>query len=247
MTAPLSVLLVALMAFGCNASNTAAADIVYTSETLVLTRITPHVYQHTSYLQTQSFGKVGCNGMIVTDGNEAVIFDTPADIPTSLELINWIEKELKCTVKAIIPTHFHLDCLGGLEAFHNNNIPSYAHNLTIALAATQRYTLPKNGFQKELELTVGNKKVMAAFVGEGHTKDNIIGYFPDENILFGGCLVKELGAEKGNLEDANVIAWPVTMERLKKSFPDTRIIIPGHGKVGEPSLFDYTQQLFAPQ
>ncbi len=234
------------MVLSCKTSTSVENKLSYTSETLVLQQLTPHVYQHISYLQTQSFGKVACNGMVVIDKNEAIVFDTPADAATSLELINWVEKELKCTIKAIIPTHFHIDCLGGLDAFHTKNIPSYANKLTIKLAAKQNYMLPKNEFNTTLELEVGSKKVLLDFLGEGHTKDNIIGYFPSENVLFGGCLVKELGAGKGNLEDANVAVWPETMRTLKKKYPEAKIVIPGHGEPGDKALLDYTEKLFQP-
>jgi metallo-beta-lactamase class B len=243
----IGVVLVALLILGCKASDSKATHSVYTSETLLLTQLTPKVYQHTSYLQTQSFGKVACNGMVVIDQNEAVIFDTPADAATSLELIAWVEQDLKYTIKAIIPTHFHADCLGGLAEFHKKNIPSYANTLTITLAAGQQYTLPQNSFEKELLLMVGNQQVVAAFIGEGHTRDNIIGHVPQEKVLFGGCLVKEMGAGKGNLEDANVAAWPATMETLKQKYPEATLIIPGHGKAGDRGLLGYTQNLFAPQ
>src|SRR5690606_29001726 len=112
------------------------------------------------------------------------------------------------TIKAVVSTHFHADCLGGLEEFHKRSIPSYAHNATIAFATEKKLSIPINGFEHLLELKVGDKSVIAEFVGEGHTKDNIIGYFPAENVLFGGCLIKEIGAGKGNLEDANILAWP---------------------------------------
>lgn len=240
------LLLFSFMVLSCKTSTSVENKLSYTSETLVLQQLTPHVYQHISYLQTQSFGKVACNGMVVIDKNEAIVFDTPADAATSLELINWVEKELKCTIKAIIPTHFHIDCLGGLDAFHTKNIPSYANKLTIKLAAKQNYMLPKNEFNTTLELEVGSKKVLLDFLGEGHTKDNIIGYFPSENVLFGGCLVKELGAGKGNLEDANVAVWPETMRTLKKKYPEAKIVIPGHGEPGDKALLDYTEKLFQP-
>lgn len=240
------LLLFTFMVLSCKTSTPIIKKSSYTSETLVLQQLTPHVYQHISYLQTQSFGKVACNGMIVIDQNEAIIFDTPADAATSLELINLVEKELKCTIKAIIPTHFHIDCLGGLDAFHTKNIPSYANTLTIKLAAEQNYMLPKNEFNTTLELEVGSKRVLLDFLGEGHTKDNIIGYFPSEHVLFGGCLVKELGAGKGNLEDANVAVWPETMRTIKKKYPEAKIVVPGHGEPGDKALLDYTEKLFQP-
>lgn len=217
------------------------------SETLVVQQVADHVYQHTSFLETQRFGKVPCNGMIVFDKNEAIIFNTPTDDAASEELINWVENKLHCKIKAIIPTHFHADGLGGLQAFHNRNISSYAHNRTIQIAKAKKLAVPAHGFPDSLPLSVGHKKVTAAFIGEGHTKDNIIEYFPAENILFGGCLIKELGAGKGNLEDANPQAWSATVAHLKEKYPRVKIVIPGHGKPGNTALLDYTMKLFAPK
>ncbi|MEZ4957420.1 MAG: hypothetical protein R2825_27935 [Saprospiraceae bacterium] len=97
----------------------------------------------------------------------------------------------------VVVTHFHDDCLGGLNEFHNKQIPSYTSFKTIELAKLEDNPEPLNGFDDYLELKVGNKKVINQFLGEGHTKDNIVSYFPAEKVLFGGCLIKTLGASKG--------------------------------------------------
>ncbi|QMU27239.1 subclass B1 metallo-beta-lactamase [Adhaeribacter radiodurans] len=241
----LPFLISTLLLFGCHSTKISETNKITKTENLTLQQITEHVYQHTSFLQTESFGKVSCNGMIVFNKNEAIIFDTPPDNKTSLELINWVEQDLHCQVKAIIPTHFHSDCLGGLEEFHKHNIPSYANNLTVKTAQEKNLMVPQNGFSNFLELKVGGKKVIAEYFGEGHTKDNIIGYFPDEKIMFGGCLIKELSATKGNLEDANTTNWPVTVTKLKEKYSNLTLIIPGHGKPGGTELLDYTINLFA--
>ncbi|MEH6308297.1 subclass B1 metallo-beta-lactamase [Olivibacter sp. CPCC 100613] len=222
------------------------ADKNYVSENLVIKKVKDNVYEHTSYLLTNDFGKVPCNGMIVFDAGEAVVFDTPADDSTATVLINWIKDRLKCKVVAVIPTHFHADCLGGLQAFHTNQTPSYAANKTIDFAKTKKLIIPQHGFDKKLELHVGNREVIAEFNGEGHTKDNIIGYFPDQKVMFGGCLIKEVNATKGNLEDANVNDWSETVRKVKQKYPETELIIPGHGESGGQELFDYTIQLFKP-
>jgi len=52
-------------------------DPSHQSQTLTIQKVTDHVYQHISYLNTDSFGKVACNGMVVFAKNEAIIFDTP--------------------------------------------------------------------------------------------------------------------------------------------------------------------------
>ncbi|HLG38812.1 MAG TPA: hypothetical protein VI461_04050, partial [Chitinophagaceae bacterium] len=100
------------------------------------------------------------------------------------------------------------------------------------------------GFNDSLVLNIGDKKVYCEYFGEGHTKDNVIGYFPEDNAVFGGCLIKEANAKKGNLADANVKEWAVTVQKLKQKYPLARIVIPGHGKPGGTELFDYTIKLF---
>lgn len=220
-------------------------DKSFQTDDLVIQKVSDHAYTHLTYLQTESFGKVPCNGLIVFDGGEAVIFDTPVDDATSEKVIRWVEDSLKCKVKAVIATHFHEDCVGGLKAFHAHKIPSYATNKTIAFDKEHKFPVPQKGFDNKLDLKVGKKAVLAAFYGEGHTRDNIIGYFPDEKVMFGGCLIKEVDATKGNLADANEQAWPATVTKIKQQYPDVKVVIPGHGKIGDTALLDYTIKLFS--
>ncbi|MBC3539237.1 subclass B1 metallo-beta-lactamase [Rufibacter sediminis] len=227
-------------------SDAAQDSIIYQTESLILHRLSDNVYVHTSFLQTESFGKVGCNGMLVINENQAVIFDTPADKASARTLLEVITEKMKSEVKAVVATHFHADCVGGLDMFHEQGIPSYANQKTIEFLIEKKdgSSIPQNTFEQLLTLTVGKEKVYAEFLGEGHTKDNVIGYFPYEKALFGGCLIKETGAGKGNLEDANVAAWPGTVANLKQKYPDAKIVIPGHGKWGGVELLEYTIQLF---
>ena len=184
---------------------------LYQSDNLIIIQVSENAFVHTSYLQTNDFGNVPCNGMIVRNSNEAIVFDTPTNDTSANELIKFIKEKLHCKVNAIVPTHFHSDCLGGLAAFHIQNIPSFA---------------------------------MVKYFGQGHTLDNVVGYFPSENILFGGCLIKEIEATKGYLGDANVGDWSNTVLKIKKQYPNLKIVIPGHGAIGGSELLDYTIQLF---
>lgn len=217
---------------------------VYRSSSLIVTQITENSFEHTSFLQTNDFGNVPCNGLIVRNGNEAIVFDTPTDDNSSKELIAWINEAIHCRINAIIPTHFHNDCLGGLKAFEEKNIPSYAYFKTIELAEKNNFAVPRNSFRDSLVLKAGTENIIVTFFGEGHTKDNVVGYFPGEQVMFGGCLIKELDAGKGYLGDANVAAWSNTVRKVKKAYPDVKIIIPGHGAYGNKKLLDYTIRLF---
>ncbi len=217
---------------------------VYQSDELVITQLTEHVYVHTTFFDSETFGRVPCNGMVVAHQNEAIIFDTPTDDSSSAELIQWISQNLQANIKAVIPTHFHEDCVGGLKEFEKHQIPSYANQKTITLAKKRKFNVPTHGFKDSLTLTLGDQRVYAMFLGEGHTKDNIIGYFPGDQIMFGGCLIKALQASEGNLEDANVKEWSETVEKVKNKYPAVKTVIPGHGEVGDKALLDYTIQLF---
>ena len=213
----------------------------YESENLKIEQLSPHTFVHISYLETNDYGKVACNGMLVIDNGEAIVFDTPTNDAVSNELIQWVENVAKATVKKVVVTHFHVDCLGGLQAFHDKGIPSYANQLTINLAKENKVsTLPNNGFTTSTALKVGNENVMNEHLGEGHTRDNIICYFPKDKVMFGGCLIKAQGAGKGNLADANVQEWSNTVEKIKLKYKDAEFIIPGHGKIGGKELLDYT-------
>lgn len=214
----------------------------YTSETLKIERINDKVFKHISYLNTKSYGKIPCNGMIYINENEAIIFDTPVNNKASAELLNWIGNK---KTKAVVTTHFHIDCLGGLEEFHSRGIASYATNQTIQLAKENKVkTVPVNSFQKQYEFQIGNEVVYAKYFGEGHTKDNIVGYIPSEKTLFGGCLIKEINATKGNVADANIAEWSTTVENIISEFPEIENVIPGHGESGGVDLLDYTINQF---
>lgn len=217
---------------------------VYQSETLVITQVSPNVYQHTSFLQTESFGNVPCNGMIVHNNEETVVFDTPVNDEISEELIQWIQNSLKSKINAVVPTHFHDDCLGGLNAFHKHHILSVANSKTIEIAKEKKLPVPLKSFNNQEKIAVGNQFAELYFFGEGHTKDNIVAYYPNEKVLFGGCLIKELNATKGNLADANEAAWAETATKLKNTITDAEIVIPGHGATGNTNLIDYTIKLF---
>src|SRR5688572_29723312 len=214
---------------------------------LSIIKLTDNIYQHVSDLQTTDFGKVKCNGLIYMNGKEGIICDTPVNNELSKYLLDWLKvNHPDVKIKAVIVNHFHADCLGGIETFHEAGIASYAQERARELLKMKGDTLkmPKKFFLSDLEISVGNKKIINYWVGEAHTRDNIITWIPSESTIFGGCMVKSMNAGKGNLADANVEAWPGTIEKIKSICPSARIVIPGHGDAGGQELLDYTIALF---
>jgi len=237
--------LLLLPAFLLSCSVNKEEGYAYSTDNLNIKSLGRNVFMHISYLTTNDFGKVDCNGMIYFNGDEAIVFDTPTDDIASAELIDWIQSRQGKKITSIIVTHFHDDCLGGLTQFHTNGTKSYASYKTIALAKNAHAkALPESGFDLTLELNVGDRTVYATYFGAGHTEDNIVGYIPGDEVLFGGCLIKSMNAGKGYLGDANVPEWSKTVAAIASRLPELKIVIPGHGNPGGKELLDYTIQLF---
>ena len=237
----LLLLFLVLVQFQCKSQK---IDVAYNSESLNIRAISKNSYVHVSYLHTTDFGKAACNGLIYINNNEAVVFDTPTSTEVSQELLHWLRDIKNVRVKAVVVNHFHVDCLGGLEAFHDANIPSYSSNKTIELANINGVVTPQIGFDIQNELEIGGAKVINKFFGEAHTKDNIISYISNEELIYGGCMIKSLKASKGNLKDANLMEWSNTTRNIKDAYPKLKTVVPGHGKHGSTELLDYTIELF---
>lgn len=215
----------------------------HSSPDLNISKLSEHCYLHTSYLDTESFGKVPCNGLIVVKNDRAIIYDTPTTDSVSSELIDILSAK-GIMIDGVVSTHFHVDCLGGLRAFHEAGIPSYGNIRTIEFAKRDSVIAPINPINDSMRIKMEGLELLVGFYGEGHTKDNMIAYIPEDKVMFGGCLVKSNGAGKGNLADANIEAWPKSIERVRERFPDVDVVVPGHGEPGDIGLLNYTQDLF---
>lgn len=216
-------------------------------EGVELEKLRPNVYLHRSYLQTNDFGLVDCNGLVYVSNGEALVIDTPCNVAQTEALIEKIENDLKATVTGVIIGHRHNDSMGGLAAFQSRNIPSYSSILAQQKARDEKLPVPLAGFDSRLEVRVGDKLVRCGYFGPGHTEDNSVTYLVEEKVLFGDCLIKAQGASEGYLGDARPEQWSATVEKVRQAYPDVELVVPGHGAVGDRSLLDYTIKLFAPE
>ena len=218
--------------------------LAYNSPNLQLKQLSENTWIHVSYLQTNDYGKVPCNGLVYTNQGEGIVFDTPSSDSASIELLNFF-KNKEITINKVVPTHFHYDCLGGLVPFHNEEINSESSIQTFDLAvAVGDVPIPKQVFEGNQTFKVGTETIELSHFGAGHTLDNMVAYIPSEEILFGGCLVKTMNAGKGNLADADTLQWSNTIQNILNAYPNLRTVVPGHGKEGDTELLEYTANLF---
>ena len=211
------------------------------SDNLELLKISESSYIHISYHDLENAPHFPANGLIYVNQGKAFIIDTPWTDEITKMLVNWLKDCLKVIVEGVIATHWHVDCMGGLNEIHNAGIKSYSHKLTREIAKSKNLDVPKFEFQDSLILNLNDQKIICKYLGAGHTIDNIVVWIPTEKILFGGCMLKALRWKGlGFTGDADLNEWPKTLKKLLKEFPESRIVIPGHGDYGDLSLIHHT-------
>lgn len=218
-------------------------DTIQISANMYAVKLTENVYEYTFLMP--EIENYPANGILYVSNGKALVIDTPGHDSTSNRLIDWINNYLKADIEGVVITHWHrADRIGGLNAFHERKIKSYALDMTIKTAKEKNLPVPENGFKDSLELNLNGKKVLCKYLGAGHTKDNIVVWLPEEDVLFGGCLVKGADSKDiGNTKDADMEAWPVTIQKVIDEYGSAKIIVPGHMDYGDKRLLTNTIEL----
>ena len=204
---------------------------------LEIKKIAAGVYLHTSYENYPSWGLVASNGLVFVESNDAYIIDTPATVKDTEVLVQWINTQ-GFTAKASISTHFHDDSTIGIAYLNSKSIPTYASAQTNELLSKKDAVQARQSFSKNPYWLLNNK-IEAFYPGAGHTPDNLVVWLPKQKILFGGCFVKPEGL--GNLSHAVIGDWPASADKLIHRYSDAKIVVPGHGKIGDASLLEKTK------
>jgi beta-lactamase class A len=182
----------------------------------------------------QTAGELAARIKRVTMAPITEVIDTSPDPEWSGGNAYW--KDIGAKIFALKPTY---DLLKNTWADRNRraqtNHPGYP-DLPLVL--------PTEVFPQHFELQDGN--VRAFYLGPSHTPGDIFVYFPREQVLDAGSIVKE---HLGNLADANLSEYPKTLERLKMMQLKIKIIVAGHwSAVHGPDLIDrYLSMLQAQQ
>ena len=205
---------------------------------LEVQKISEGVYQHISYEKYPSWGLVASNGLIVVEDKDAYIIDTPSTAKDTEVLVKWIDAQ-GFTAKASISTHFHSDSTAGIAFLNSKFIPTYASSMTNKLLKNRGEEQATHSFAKNTFWLI-NKKIEVFYPGAGHTRDNVVVWVAKKKILFGGCFVKPEAL--GNLSDAVIEDWPASAEQLITRYSTAKLVVPGHGKIGDTSLLEKTKQ-----
>ncbi|MBN2280785.1 MAG: subclass B1 metallo-beta-lactamase [Candidatus Marinimicrobia bacterium] len=209
-----------------------------------LIHISDSVYVHTTWENSEQFGRFPSNGMIIIKNSKAVMIDTPVNNEKTRVIYDYLLDSMHVKIEKHIAGHFHTDCIGGLEFLHDKGVKSIASNLTIAKCQEDSLEVPNIGFETVYDLDFYGKKLECRFYGGGHSFDNIVVWLPQDSILFGGCLIKSAGSQHlGYLGDAVVDEWDATVEKVMAAYPNAKIVVPGHGPSGGKELMNHTISL----
>lgn len=230
---------------GCSVGYAAAGDeTIEISQDVQLRPLGQGLWVHTTYAELPDYGRVPANGLVVVDANEAMLIDLPWNDELTAQLLDWMARHWHVTVRTVVPTHFHEDCMGGLAEAHRHGIVSYALDKTIALAKEKQLPVPQHAFEMELTLHCGTVRVVLKYFGGGHTTDNIVAWLPRRQVLFGGCMIKTMNARSlGNTRDGDLAAYPATLQKIRAAYPNAKVVVPGHGAWGPVDLIDHTLSL----
>lgn len=219
---------------------------------VIFRRIAPGVWLHSAY-HTMTAGPVVSNGLIIENGDTAVLVDTAWDDAQTRSILQWARERLHRPVTAAIATHAHADKMGGMKALRDAGVKTFAARLSNRDAPPRGLTPAEVSldFDGEGWLTPASCKDAAAlgrlrvfYPGAGHTRDNIVVAVPEASIVFGGCLIRPPGStDMGNTADGDLSHWDAAAEAVGSAFPDARVVIPSHGPPSGRELLTLTADL----
>ncbi|WP_049721264.1 DIM/SIM/IMP family subclass B1 metallo-beta-lactamase [Gilvimarinus polysaccharolyticus] len=211
-------------------------------KSLEIRPLTPNVYLHTSFKQIEGYGLVDSNGLIVIDGEDAYLIDTPWSEADTQQLLSWLA-DRGYKLMASVSTHSHEDRTAGIKMLNAMSVPTYTSQLTQTLLERDDRSLPTHAFAGD-EFTLGGGLIELYYPGAGHTQDNIVAWLPNSNLLFGGCLVRAHEWEGlGYVGEASISVWADSIRNIKAREYAIDLLVPGHGKVGGAGILDHTIKL----
>ena len=215
------------------------------------------------------------NSMIVRCSDSIFVWvDTPYNNDATKQVLDWITSQFGEIRIVEINTGFHNDNLGGNGYLAKRGIDIYGSNLTARLLreqsektreqllkwlekpkfkkyydahATATYIEPTHIFEieKDFKLIFGSEEIEVYYPGASHSIDNVVVYFPNKKILFGGCMVKSINSSNlGFTGDADMKQWPISLKKVLTKYGEAQIVVPGHGTFGGIELIKHTLTLF---
>jgi len=214
-------------------------------------------------------GPFSANSLVAEMPDSTLLLaDTPPTDDATRRLLRWLHARFGPRAIVAVNSHFHMDAAGGNAAILAAGGTVYASSATVELLRTrgesvrnelaqmfrgtpdgERFAetpvaLPNRVFplSEGITLEFGGEAVRVIHPGPAHSSDNVVVFFPDRRVLFGGCMV--IGMDRvGYTGDADLARWPASL-RVLEALAAVHVI-PGHGERFEADVLDHTRRLLA--
>ncbi|MDT3405125.1 subclass B1 metallo-beta-lactamase [Mucilaginibacter terrae] len=186
-------------------------------------------YVYTSQGKTDDKSFFPANGLYVLTSEGVILVDTPWDEEQTRQLADSIEKKHHQKIAMCIVTHHHADRTAGLDWLRKKGVKTYSSLLTHSLCEGGDEKQAQYTFKGDTTLSLGNVTLQTYYPGAGHSMDNLVVWFPNDKVLFGGCLIRSFEA-KANPEvpGADFAQWAQATKKLFTRYGDAAFVIPGH-------------------
>jgi metallo-beta-lactamase class B len=239
-----TIILIVLAALSLPQLHATVVEEIKVDNDIQLIHLGDSVFIHVTWDEVEGYGRFSSNGMLVIRKGKVLMIDTPMDNEKTKRLTDYLSNNFKAKVTKLVIGHFHNDCLGGLAYLKSIGVESVANILTITKCNELGLPVPKTSFFETLIFDFQGETVRCQFFGGGHTFDNITVWLSGKKILFGGCLVKSVDSKTlGNLSDAVIEDWDITIAKVIQTYPDAQVVVPGHGQYGGTELLEQTIKL----
>lgn len=212
---------------------------------LQIRHITGNIYAYTTY-STYKNTITDANAVYLVTPKGVVVIDAPWDPSQFQSFLDSIRLKHHQRVALAIATHSHEDRAGGLAFFKSKGIKTYTSLRTDQILEAHKAPRAEFTFSKDTIFTLGGYKIGTYYAGAGHTTDNLVIWFGKDQVLFGGCLVKSVESKDlGYIAEADLNAWPKSINKLKEKYPDAKYVVTGHQAWKGQESLDYTLELLS--
>lgn len=200
---------------------------------------------------------IDSNTTFIVSNEGVLVIDTRPNPDEALKVLKEIRKVTSKPIKYVINTHFHGDHVFGNQIFAEASAIIAHKNVRLFLEGETgkehlgafkkmgipgledtRIIIPDITYHKGLDIIFGRFNLQVRYLGKGHTDSDTIIYLPDEKILITGDLI--FNGKIPFAGHAYISEWIKRVEELEKF--DVRIVIPGHGDVGDRAMIKVMKQ-----
>ena len=183
----------------------------------------------------------------VLGGDTALVVDTRTTLAQAREILDDLHDLGSPRVGIVVNTHGHYDHVFGNAVFRpaviwghercrtmieltgesqRERVARELPALAVELAAVV-LDPPDRVFTDAATLDLGGREIRLAYLGRGHTDNDIVVSIPDADVLCAGDLL-ENGAPPW-FGDGYPMDWPATAERILAMTGERTVVSPGHG------------------